>query len=124
MKCKHCGNVIELRYYDAYNVHLQERQECFQCNHFVEAREDHPTTTLIVDGEMYTVGAEDSKSSMRGFGGAEFFFKFLDSDTAYTSTNMWHRGSIPEALRPQMPDNAVWLNPNKDRSLVHFELLN
>ena len=123
MKCKHCGAEIEFRYVDYCNARLRERQECFRCNHFVEIVESDPDNTLIIGGEMYSVGEEASTSMMRGFAGAEFFFKFLDSDTLYYSTNMWHRGTIPDALRPQMPDNAVWLNPYRDRSLVSFEIL-
>lgn len=110
MNCKYCGKEIELRY-DSLNDTLLERQECFRCNHFVMCQEQSPNTTLIVGGEMYTVNPEnaDIPPRWRGFAGSLFLFKFLDSEVLYRSTNMWHRGTIPDALRPQMQDNAEWV---------------
>ena len=118
MKCKHCGAEIELRYSAYCNERLQERQECFRCNHFMETVELFPGRVLIVNGEMYTVGNEDESFKSRGFSGAAFYFRFLDRDTRYKSTNVWHSGTIPDALRPQMPDNAVWLNPPEYRTFM------
>jgi len=111
MNCKHCGKEISLRYGADYNDMLLERQECFSCNHYVTSQEQNPKTTLIVGGEMYTVKPENDNTPARwrGYAGSLFLFKFMDSEVVYRSTNMWHRGTIPDALRPQMQDNAEWV---------------
>lgn len=126
MKCKHCGAEIELNYVDWVNDRLQARQECFICNHFTSAREEFPDTTLIICGEMFTVGEESTRSMSRGHAGNTFYFRFHDRSPIYKSTNLWHRGTIPPTLRPQMPDNAIWVYPNLNRNLdlSTFEILN
>ena len=111
MNCKHCGTEIDTAHSLLGDI-LLERQECDKCNHFVTAVEWHPNSTLIIGGEMYTVGKEsdDTDPRWRGCGGALRFFEFCNSDICYKSTNIWHRGTIPTALRPTMPDNALWVS--------------
>lgn len=123
MKCKYCGAEIELHYGESYNANLLNRRECFKCNHFVSTLEYNPERTLIVDGEMYTVRKEDAPSP-HGFCGAVFYWEFLNSPVLYKSSNVWHRGLIPDALRPLMPDNACWVSPSEeDFALDKFAIL-
>lgn len=62
-----------------------------------------------IDGDHYIVGAEDAPNSMRGYGGRKFGIKFNDGRVVIT-TNLWHQGTIPEAWREKLPNNAVWLD--------------
>lgn len=58
---------------------------------------------VIVGGRCYHVGAEDSKSYFRGFGGASWIIEFFDGRVVHT-TNLWDNGKIPPELGVQ--DNA------------------
>lgn len=60
-------------------------------------------TAVIVNGRCYHIGAEDSKSSFRGFGGAPWIIEFFDGRVVHT-TNLWCNGTIPSELGVQ--DNA------------------
>lgn len=114
MNCKHCGTYIDAEH-SMIGDYLLERQECGTCNHFITAVRSNPDNTLIINGEMYTVGKEISENPLlhlRGCGGALHFFEFYASDVLYKSTNIWHRGTIPAHFRPIMPDNAVWVSWN------------
>lgn len=116
MNCKHCGTYIDAEH-SLTGSYLLERQECSRCNHFITALEWNPKNTLIIGGEMYTVGKEsdDADPKWRGCGGSLRFFEFYNSDICYKSTNIWHRGTVPAHFREIMPDNALWVswqNPN------------
>ena len=60
-------------------------------------------TAVIAGGRCYHIGAEDSKSAFRGFGGAPWVIEFFDGRKVYT-TNLWDNGKIPPELGVQ--DNA------------------
>lgn len=65
----------------------------------------HAPTTVRAGGQHYFIGPEDSRG-MRGFDGAKVAVRFHDGRTVVT-TNLWTNGTIPAALREQLPDNAT-----------------
>lgn len=63
----------------------------------------------IIDGYVYTVGDESSKSTFRGFAGREFFIEFTDGRKVRT-TNLWAGGTVSPVFRKYLPDNAKFAN--------------
>lgn len=66
---------------------------------------DSPRTARI-DGVHYHIG--DDSQRFRGFGGTQFLIEFNDGRRVRT-TNLWCQGTIPKALRTELPDNAVFV---------------
>ena len=98
MKCSICGKEIEK---SSYLNAILCSDECFYENFWRDRLSD--PTTIIMDGNAYYVGDEDSKSSFRGFGGAAWYIRKNDG-TSFKSTNLWHNGKIPEKYNAK--DNA------------------
>jgi hypothetical protein len=73
---------------------------------WVETRND--PNCVRVNGVHYYICDEASISTFRGFAGRKFTVKFNDGRVV-TTTNMWHQGDIPAALREQLPDNAAFI---------------
>ena len=66
---------------------------------------DSPRTARV-DGVHYYIGDSNANTrAFRGFGGALFLVEFNDGRRVQT-TNMWCQGTIPKALRTELPDNA------------------
>ncbi len=64
---------------------------------------------LRVNHVSYHVSPEDAPSLFRGFGGAKFKFRRLDTNEVIVSTNVWCQGDIPPRFRDRLPDNAEQL---------------
>lgn len=71
---------------------------------------------IRADGIHYTIGhmgvVAPSRLDMFGFGGQTFRWRWLDDPegTVHESNNLWFQGPIPEGLRGDLPDNAVFLD--------------
>lgn len=52
-------------------------------------------------------------SNHRGFGGRVFRVKKLCSDEMLVIDDMWHQGTVPDWLRPELPDNAFFVQETK-----------
>ena len=85
---------------------MKETGECFECSIW---RDRLPLVgnpnIAIIDGTFYTIDDENSKDPFRGFGGDKFVIKFKDGRVV-TTTNLWCGGNIPDAWKPQFPNNA------------------
>jgi hypothetical protein len=56
--------------------------------------------TVIIDGDAFTIAPETaSPNFLRGFGGRRFILQDLHSGETITTTNLWHRGSVPKELK-------------------------
>ena len=101
MKCVVCGKEIEESMY--MDVILCS-EKCFKKHFWQETLDD---TAIIIGGECYHIGDENSTSYFRGMGGAKYTIKKKDGTIIHT-TNLWHNGIIPKEL--YKGDNAefVW----------------
>lgn len=109
MECIICGKEIEESI--IYGVALCS-DECFTTdfwNEKVEWKETRKDVIVRVNGVHYTIDHDESGDpSWRGHGGAKFNIKFFDGREV-TTTNLWCQGSIPEAFREKLPDNAEFI---------------
>ena len=120
MKCPTCGK----EFGNDINEHsIEEHGECFECSLWRERLSlvDNPNT-VIIDGNFYTIGDEDSKDSFRGFGGDKFVINFKDGRQV-TTTNLWYDGQISEYWKYKFPNNAdfdwQWKKIGECNYLVH-----
>lgn len=60
---------------------------------------------IIINGECYNVGYENEKG-FRGFGGRKFTIA-LNNGITISTTNLWHRGTVPKFLN--IKDNAKFI---------------
>ena len=77
--------------------------ECYHKHFWTEALDNK---AIIVNGECYHVGPENSSTVLRGFGGRKFIIQ-LKNGRKITTTNLWSQGKIPEEFYRE--DNAVIL---------------
>lgn len=77
--------------------------ECYHKHFWTEALDNK---AIIVNGECYHVGPENSPAILRGFGGRKFVIQLKDGRKIVT-TNLWNQGKIPEEFHRE--DNAVIL---------------
>ncbi|KXO92907.1 Uncharacterised protein (plasmid) [Tsukamurella tyrosinosolvens] len=70
---------------------------------------------LRVDGEHFVASylgvdpAVHEHHLFVGFGGRHFQWRDLETGVVRASNDVWKQGSIPDALRHQLPDNASWV---------------
>lgn len=105
MKCVICGKEIEQ---SSYGNAVLCSSECFH-DHYWQERVNNKESKkqVIIGGNVYQIGDEDSTSCFRGFGGSRFEIEFFDGRKV-TTTNLWSNGEIPEKFKEQLPDNARW----------------
>lgn len=107
IKCPTCGRELGTEsHFSSDERSMKEHGECFECSLW---RERLPLVgnpnVAIIDGTMYTIDDEDSKSPFRGFGGDKFVIKFKDGRQV-TTTNLWCGGEISEHWKQYFPNNA------------------
>ena len=105
MKCKICGKET--------NDTICNDNDCWR-DHFwqeiIAEKDEH----IIIDNNCYAIGDENvGKWEMRGFDGRKFTIKLSDG-TIITTTNLWHQGTVPEKFRASLPNNAEFVNENKN----------
>ena len=110
MKCEICGKEIEKSQY--YNKILCSGK-CFMINFWQEiiAEKDKH---IVIQGECYCDGGENSPGAFRGFSGRRFWIRFNDGSTL-TTNNLWYQGKIPEEFRKELPDTAEFYTPEHIR---------
>lgn len=115
--CKVCGHRELLKW--AHKKQLIERQLCFSCDFWQDVMDD-PSVVFAPgsfwgDPEIhaYSIGEEDVSIMSRGFGGRKFRLLFTTGAEIVT-TNLWHRGAVPERFRERVgsacPRCAVFVN--------------
>ena len=112
INCSICGNKDNLdRWAKCNQTKIMEKENvCFNCAFWLEKIALTDENTVVVNGERYTIGDENSNSPFKGFGGREFNIEFFDGRKV-TSHNMWYQGVIPERFRsyPELQDNARFI---------------
>lgn len=102
LKCKRCSKDIRLSYGDATNNHLIEKQLCLICDHF----DGLIGNSTVINGQVYSIGEEDA--FWKGMYGRYYKIRYFDGETIET-TNLWHRGEVPEYFKNDLPDNAEFV---------------
>lgn len=98
--CSVCGKHFDGRPMYSENICSDE---CFTKDFWTKALDDE---AIIINGECYHVGPEDSSIAFRGYGGHKFVIQLKDG-RKITTTNLWNQGEIPEEFHRE--DNAVIL---------------
>lgn len=114
MKCVICGKEIEK---SSYSNAILCSEECFYEHFWRDVLSDPETILMYNHGVLnaYTVGDENSTSYFRGFGGAAWYIQKEDG-TLIKTTNLWHRGEVPEKYNAQA--NAKSLTKNEYEGLL------
>lgn len=89
---------------------MEQTGECFICA-FWELKAAVPQG-LVIDGYLYSVGAEPGPRADRSFlgmGGRRFDVELFDG-RQFTTHNLWAGGQIPERFRERIPDTARFLD--------------
>ena len=73
--CVVCGGLVATHYQEPER--MIEKNMCFFCNLWDKRSQQIDSKTMIVEGEMYTVGQVLPKGyqGFKGFGGSKFIFK-------------------------------------------------
>ena len=107
MICEICGERIEK---SMFSGGIYCSKQCFHAKYWLErVMNKDSKTQVVIDNTVYQIDREDSSSCFRGFDGRTFYIKFNDGRIVKT-TNLWHNGTVPEAFRELLPDNAQWSN--------------
>lgn len=117
MRCQFCREEISFSFGDERNKELKDGKKCFSCDFWLKRINEYDSKeekVLVIDGVCYSVGPENNarQSSMRGFGGRLFEWVWTDEerkDAFQTSTNLWHRGDIPNHFKSALAENAYWI---------------
>ena len=106
--CTKCGKTNDSEHYFG----LRNKAMCFSCNFWTETKERNP---LIVNGNSYLDGGNQVgvSRSLLGFAGRVFRYRRLGETEWKETNNMWHKGTVPEVFREEMPDNAEFENVTK-----------
>ena len=121
--CRECGVIWHPAHYSNAEIGMTHRERglCANCAYWDEAYQDYVAgKRLVVDGQSYTIGREDSRdpASCRGHGGARFRIQY-PAGRVVESTNLWSQGVIPERWRDRMPDTATFI-PVQPREDMEF----
>lgn len=106
--CSDCGVNLDA---DG-RMFLDDPGMCFECNFWsdvLRTANADPRMSLV-DSETwsaYTAGPENAY--MKGFGGEKYFLVYNDGHVTET-TNLWHRGTVPERWRERLPANGRRMN--------------
>jgi hypothetical protein len=105
--CKKCGAEERHVYMGKLGEKLMREQICHDCHHverFLKLTKS--PRLLIFGGEIYFIGNRVTGSDFRGFGGALWHFRRLDTGEEIWTKNLWYNGKVPERLKDQLPDNV------------------
>lgn len=107
--CKICQKVGYSRsYLQPRQDYMEKKQLCFSCSFWTEKLENYSDKNVTIEGQLYYVGEENSKSYFKGFGGRKFVIKKYNGEIIKT-TNLWHNGCIPKVFRKRFPDDAKFV---------------
>jgi len=89
---------------------LCSSHDCFEIK-FWQLIIDEKDKHIIIDGECYAVGPEDSpRGCFRGFDGRRFTIRMFATGEVVTTTNLWHQGRVPDFARPDLPDTGEFVD--------------
>lgn len=77
---------------------------CFNKQFWIDTLDEN---VIIIHGQAYHTGDENSQSTFRGFGGARYKIRFKDTGKIIETTNLWNNGIIPKELYKE--DNAEFI---------------
>lgn len=106
VKCEICGKKIDK---SRFIGKILCSNKCFNISFWrkiIAEKDKH----IIIHGECYCDGGENSPGPFRGFSGRRFWIKFKDGSTLATN-NLWYQGKIPDKFRDELPDTAEFYNP-------------
>lgn len=112
--CKICNQLDDPKSFVPCEIRTIMEQEglCFHCAFWKLRLRERTKDTFIVNGSHYTGHLEanmDTNKAKRfaGFGGADFFVKYLADGRIEHYNNVWHQGEVPDW--PEFKDNAVFI---------------
>lgn len=113
--CSVCGKKQNLnKYASDFSGNLKRYVMCFNCYFWMV--DVGASNYVVIDGVAYSIGEEDLNGDFdgpRGHGGRRFIIRRKNGCIIET-TNLWHRGDVPDAFRDKFPDDAVFLKmPNE-----------
>lgn len=119
MRCKVCGKEENPNnYVNSWKEQLLHHKMCHSCNFWRNRLEEDsnlpPHTAVMIDGTHYIIGPDDDY--FRGFGGSKFQIKFNDG-TRIVSTNLWCQGKPSPEWTAKFPNNAVFENNLKWKTI-------
>lgn len=110
--CSQCKEPVTGDWIEPLEKQMTERNLCYMCNYWADEipRVQTNQKCAVIDKKRYTIGDESPSIKHRGFGGHKHVIKFFDDRGTITTTNLWYQGTVPEHLKDQMPNTAVFVN--------------
>lgn len=107
--CKICNGVVGTNYIGNTAKILTETNICFACWFWSMVLEENKKTQFIIDGNIYTVLANNKNEYTKGFSGRKFKIQKLETGEIIETDNLWHRGKMIKPFRINNPDNAKFI---------------
>lgn len=109
--CSVCGKKQNLNEYASdFSKNLKRYVMCFHCHFWMI--DVGASNYVVIDGAAYSIG-EEEWDGIRGYGGKRFIIKRKNGCIIET-TNLWHRGDVPDEFKDKFLDDAVFLKmPNE-----------
>lgn len=76
--------------------------------------------SIRINGTHYVIGDEDPTILMRGYGGAKFHLRNIETGEEVFTTNLWCQGDIPVEYRHLLYDNAEMV-PIKHEPIIDWD---
>ena len=121
MQCKICGADTTGSPYE--HMGLCYRKQCFSINYWnerVEQQKNNDPNLVVINGVVYQIGDENSKSTFRGYDGRPFEIEYFDGRKV-TTTNLWYNGGIPDMFKNKIVNNARFVDHNKTEEVPEEE---
>lgn len=106
MKCCICGKEIEKSSYSSLLPPLCDNRECFTEQFWQEIINDK--YHLFINHRAYCASKEKNPV-FKGFGGAKYKIRKLDTGEIIETDNLWTNGELPEKYWDQVKDNAEFI---------------
>lgn len=119
--CRDCGGVEPNRYFDHVQTELLAARLCHTCNFWNKRHSELASGQFaIIDGRAYFIKPDEAEGyqGFVGFGGAKHVIRFNDGREV-VSRNLWFNGDVPDHWRARLPDNARFVERDKQPMRGH-----
>lgn len=103
LKCKVCGRVFETP-----NTNRKVCSDsCYSTDYWLDrVKRKDCREQLVINHIVYQIGNETD--TFKGYDGARWYILY-NNGVLRTTTNLWHNGTLPEAMWELLPDNAKFI---------------
>lgn len=102
VKCKVCGHIFETNKDESICSYT-----CSSVDYWLDrVKRKACSDQIVVNHVVYQIGNETD--TFKGFNGMGWYILY-ENGVLRTTTNLWHNGTLPEAMWELLPDNAKFI---------------